>query len=66
MLCGVYDAACLPYAEKLLAENKLRVDGLCQLVETKRLRWADYAHLPGAEQLLLNCNTPDELPRLIS
>lgn len=64
MLCGVYDSACLPLAQKLLAANKLRVDGLCELVETKRLRWADYAHLPAAEQLLLNCNTLADLPRI--
>ena len=63
MLCGIYDAGCLPYAEQLLAENKLRVDGLCALVTTQTLRWADYAHLPDAEQLLLNCNAPDDLLR---
>ena len=63
MLCGIYDAACLPYAQQLLTENTLRVDGLCVLVETQRLRWADYAHLPEAKRLLLNCNAPDDLLR---
>ncbi|NOT59877.1 MAG: molybdenum cofactor guanylyltransferase [Acidobacteria bacterium] len=60
MLCGLYDAGCLPFAEQLLAENKLRVVGLCALVATQTLRWTDYAHLANAERLLLNCNTPDD------
>ncbi len=63
MLCGLYDAACLPFAQKLLAEGKLRVDGLCSLVSVQMLRWTDYAHLADAERLLLNCNTPDDLTR---
>ena len=63
MLCGVYDPACLPFAQKLLAENKLRVDGLCELVETQRLHWADYAGLTAAEGLLLNCNSLNDLPK---
>ena len=63
MLCGIYDAGCLSYAEQLLAENKLRADGLCELVETQRLRWTNYAGLPAAERLLLNCNMLADVPR---
>jgi molybdenum cofactor guanylyltransferase len=62
MLCGVYDHTCLPFAQKLLAENKLRVDGLYELVETQKLRWTEYAAMLLAEQLLLNCNALDDLP----
>ncbi len=63
MLCGIYDASCLPYAEQLLAENKLRVDGLNALVATQTLCWANYAHLPDAKRLSLNCNAPNDLRR---
>ena len=62
MLCGIYDRAGLPFAEQLLANNQLRVDGLCACLETLHLEWADYAHLPNAERLLLNCNTKADLP----
>ncbi len=63
MLCGIYHAGCLPYAEQLLAENKLRVDGLRALVPVQTLRWTNYAPLPDAERLLLNCNAPNDLTR---
>jgi molybdopterin-guanine dinucleotide biosynthesis protein A len=63
MLCGIYDAGCLPFAEQLLAENKLRVDGLCALVSRQTLRREVYEYLADAEGLLLNCNTLDDLPR---
>lgn len=63
MLCGIYDRTCLPLITQMLADDVLRVDRLCAQVSTRHLAWADYAHLPEAERLLLNCNTKEDLPR---
>jgi molybdopterin-guanine dinucleotide biosynthesis protein A len=62
MLCGIYGRSCLPCVEQMLADEVLRVDRLCAQVTTQQLAWADYAHLPEAERLLMNCNTKADLP----
>lgn len=61
MLAGFYDLECLPAVESLLAEEKLRVDGLCGRVNLQEVAYSAYCHLPGASRLLTNLNTPDEL-----
>ncbi len=61
MLAGFYEKACLPAIELLLAEGKLRVDGLCARVAVREVEFATYAHLPRAATLLNNLNTPEEL-----
>lgn len=62
MLCGIYERGCLPFVEQMLTANVLRVDRLCAQVATQQLHWKDYAHLPEAERLLLNCNSRADLP----
>jgi molybdopterin-guanine dinucleotide biosynthesis protein A len=62
LLSGIYDRSCLPFVEQMLADDVLRLDRLCAQVKTTHLAWADYAHLPAAERLLLNCNTKEDLP----
>lgn len=61
MLAGFYDQACLSAVEQLLAEGKLRVDGLCAYVNVQEIEFAAYAHLPHAPNLLNNLNTREEL-----
>lgn len=61
MLAGFYDQGCLPAVEQLLAERKLRVDGLCELVNVREIEFAAYAHLSNAPNLLNNLNTQAEL-----
>jgi molybdopterin-guanine dinucleotide biosynthesis protein A len=61
MLAGIYGAACLPQVEQMLAEDVLRLDRLCARVRTRRVEFAEYAHLPGAEKFLRNLNTPEDV-----
>lgn len=63
MLAGLYDQSCVTAAETLLNENRLRVDGLLSHVPSRQVAFAEYAHLPHAETLLRNLNTPEELRR---
>ena len=62
MLAGIYSAACLPQVEQMLAEDVLRLDRLCARVRTRRVEFAEYAHLLGAEKFLCNLNTPVDVP----
>jgi molybdopterin-guanine dinucleotide biosynthesis protein A len=66
MLVGLYDQTCLRAAETLLAENRLRVDGLLTRVPARQVAFTEYAHLPHAAQLLRNLNTPEELRAALS
>lgn len=61
MLAGIYDQGCLPAVEQLLAERKLRVDGLCARVKVREVEFSAFAHLPHAMSLLNNLNTHEEL-----
>lgn len=61
MLAGFYEKTCQPAVELLLAEGKLRVDGLCAHVAVQAIEFSRYAHLPHAATLLTNLNTPEEL-----
>ncbi len=61
MLAGIYGAACLPQVEQMLAEDVLRLDRLCARVRTRRVTFAEYAYLPGAEKFLRNLNTPADV-----
>jgi molybdenum cofactor guanylyltransferase len=62
MLAGFYERPCLAAAEALLAANRLRVDGLLAQVPARQVSFTEYAHLPHAERLLHNLNTPADLP----
>ena len=61
MLATIYGAACLPQVEQMLAEDVLRLDRLCERVRTRRVTFAEYAHLHGAENFLRNLNTPADV-----
>src|SRR5262249_7140309 len=61
MLAGIYGAVCLPQVEQMLAEDVLRLDRLCARVRTRRVAFAEYAHLNGAEKFLRNLNTPEDV-----
>jgi len=62
-LAAIYAPSCLQPVERLLAANVLRVDRLCDLVRTRKVFFEEFAHLPEAERLLVNINSPADLPR---
>jgi molybdopterin-guanine dinucleotide biosynthesis protein A len=45
---------------QMLAANELKVDLLYSRVSTRRVHFAEFAHLPGAESFFINVNTPEE------
>lgn len=61
MLAGFYGPSCSAAAETLLAEKRLRVDGLLTRVPARQVAFAEYAHLPKAENLLWNLNTLEDV-----
>lgn len=63
-LAGIYSPACLPAAARMLDRRMLRVDGLCPLVRTRRVEFAEFSQLPDAGRLLANVNTPEDLAGL--
>jgi molybdenum cofactor guanylyltransferase len=66
MLAAIYAAQCQPMVSTLLSANELKVQLLQERVATRRVSWAEYAHLPKAEQLFININTPDMLAQAAS
>lgn len=61
MLAAIYAKTCLPAVTALLGANELKVRMLQQRVNTRRVLWGEYAHLPHAHQLLTNFNAPQDL-----
>lgn len=61
MLAGIYHPGCIEAVEQLLAQRRLRVDGLCERLRVQEIDFSTYAHLPSAANLLNNLNTPGEL-----
>lgn len=61
MLAAIYSAACLPQVSAMLAANELKVQWLQQRVNTRRVRWEEYAHLLNAERLLTNLNSQEDM-----
>ncbi|MFN7944849.1 MAG: molybdenum cofactor guanylyltransferase [Blastocatellia bacterium] len=66
MLVGVYAAACRERIARMLAWKELMTDRLCLRVRTRLVTYREYAHLPGAEQLSVNINTPADYQALAS
>src|SRR5262249_2853314 len=60
-LAATYDHACLAAVEGQLAAGRLKVDRLFDLVPTQQFAFADFAHLPGAAQIFVNLNSPEDL-----
>ena len=58
MLAAVYAASCLGAVAAMLSANELKARCLQERVTTRIVSFAEYAHLPNAEQYLLNINTP--------
>jgi molybdenum cofactor guanylyltransferase len=61
MLAALYSPSCLLPVEQMLAEDVLRLDRLCARLRTRRVAFAEYAHLPGAQKFLCNLNTPEDV-----
>ncbi|MDX2029513.1 MAG: molybdenum cofactor guanylyltransferase [Blastocatellia bacterium] len=67
-LAAIYSLRCLPAVEQLLADRRLRVDGLYPLVRTRRVRYDEYRTLfasdEDAQRSLTNLNTRDDVARI--
>lgn len=63
MLAGIYLPQCLDAVQTMLHWGEFKTDRLCLRVRTHLVSFREYAHLPHAEKLLHNINTPDELPQ---
>ncbi|MBX7222110.1 MAG: molybdenum cofactor guanylyltransferase [Blastocatellia bacterium] len=61
-LCAVYHRDILPTVSSLLDQGVRRVDALPRHLATRIVTPEEYAHLPHASQLLVNVNSPQELP----
>jgi molybdopterin-guanine dinucleotide biosynthesis protein A len=64
-LCGVYPARALATASRLLDAGERRPRALLDAFPSLLIHFEDYAHLPGAERLLRNVNTPSEYEALL-
>ncbi len=60
MLCAIYESDCLAEIRRMLAADELKAQWLSQRVSTNFVSYEMYSHLTGAENFLLNLNTPDE------
>jgi molybdopterin-guanine dinucleotide biosynthesis protein A len=61
MLCGVYSGACRDPLARMLAWDELMTDRLRLRVSTRLMTFGEYAHLRGADRLLINLNTPADV-----
>jgi molybdopterin-guanine dinucleotide biosynthesis protein A len=59
-LAAIYDQSLEALVRRMLAANELKVDMLYSRVSTRRVGFAEFAHLPDADHLFTNINTPDE------
>jgi molybdopterin-guanine dinucleotide biosynthesis protein A len=59
-LAAIYDQSLETTIGQMLAENELKVDRLYSRVLTRQVCFAEFAHLPDAERLFANINTPEE------
>ncbi len=60
MLCAVYSKDCLEEITRMLEANELKARLLCERVAVNFISFENYSHLRGAENFLLNLNTPEE------
>ncbi|MEK7831331.1 MAG: NTP transferase domain-containing protein, partial [Acidobacteriota bacterium] len=59
-LVAIYDRACLPAIEEMLAGDQLKVDLLFGKVSTEIIGYEKFSALPEAENLFSNINSPAE------
>jgi len=59
-LAAIYDQSLEGTVGQMLAANELRVDLLYSRVTTRRVGFAEFAHLRDAERFFINVNTPEE------
>ncbi len=63
-LTAIYDQACLPAIEEMLASNQLKVDLLFGKVSTEIVGYEKFSALLGEENLFSNINSPTEHKRI--
>lgn len=59
-LAAIYAASCREPIARMLAKGDLKVDLLCSRVATRRVAFAEVAHLSGASLFFRNINTPED------
>jgi len=59
-LAAIYDQSLEATVGQMLAADELKVDLLCSRVSTRRINFAEFAHLPGADRFFTNINTPED------
>ena len=60
-LHAVYGQSCLPHVERMVRENRLRVDALFSAVRVRRVASDELRPLDPLLRSFMNVNTPDEL-----
>jgi molybdopterin-guanine dinucleotide biosynthesis protein A len=59
-LAAIFSQSCQTAVEQMLAADDLKVDLLYSRLPVRRVRFAEFAHLPNAERFFVNVNTPIE------
>jgi molybdopterin-guanine dinucleotide biosynthesis protein A len=59
-LAAIYDRSLEAVVRQMLAANEFKVDLLHSRVPTRRVGFAEFAHLRDAERFFINVNTPEE------
>jgi molybdopterin-guanine dinucleotide biosynthesis protein A len=59
-LAAIYDQSLEAVVSQMLAADELKVDLLHSRVPTRRVGFAEFSHLRGAERFFINVNTPEE------
>ncbi len=61
-LAAIWHRSCLPRIEAMLVRGNLKVRDLLDEVAVRRVEFAEYRHLSGAERMLTNINSPPASP----
>ena len=59
-LPAIYDKSLEATIDRMIEANELKVDLLYSRVSTRRVDFAEFAHLREAERFFINVNTPEE------
>jgi molybdopterin-guanine dinucleotide biosynthesis protein A len=59
-LAAIYDQSLEAVVRRMLAAKEFKVDLLHSRVSTRRVGFAEFAHLRDAERFFINVNTPEE------
>ncbi|MCG3162099.1 MAG: Molybdenum cofactor guanylyltransferase [Acidobacteria bacterium] len=63
-LAAIYNQSLEAMVRQMIAANELKVELLYSRVSTRRISFAEFSHLPGAERFFINVNTPEEYQAL--